>query len=128
MTVITRPEVTRTVISKPSPTVVVSTPDTKVVVAKSEVIRAIVSKPEPEKVVVRGTGARGPVGPPSPGIPPFIQVAPSASWIIGHNLGRIPSIDVVIDGEVVLADVFHPDVNNSSVVLAEPAPGVAVLR
>lgn len=70
-------------------------------------------------------GARGPAGPAYALI--VTQTAPSAAWPIAHNLGRVPAVTVVVDGEQVLADVVHIDSNNASVVLAEPASGLAIL-
>lgn len=57
-----------------------------------------------------------------------IQSTASASWTVEHNLGRYPAVDVYVDNELVLADVFYIDANNLSIVFPEETSGVAALR
>lgn len=55
------------------------------------------------------------------------QTTPSASWTVVHNLNRYPSVEVVVNNEVVLADVSHIDLNNLSIVFANATTGFAIL-
>lgn len=56
----------------------------------------------------------------------FEQDSPSASWVILNNLGRMTSISVYIDGELVDADVFmSPTI--VSISFPSPVSGIAVL-
>lgn len=79
-------------------------------------------------VQIRGVAVAGP--PSSGDAPPALvheQVTPSASWLIAHAFGRLPSVQVIVGDELVLADVTYLGTSAVSVVLAEPAPGFAVL-
>lgn len=86
---------------------------------------------ETRKVVVdvRDRGLQGPPGPPStvpgpPGPPgpaggePYThnQLEPADTWVITHNLGRFPVIEIVDSANsVVEGDVFYQD-NNTIIV------------
>jgi len=48
----------------------------------------------------------------------FRQAAPSANWVIPHNLGRMPSFVFLLDEDPthqVFTDVTYLDLNNASV-------------
>lgn len=54
------------------------------------------------------------------------QTTPSASWIIPHNLGRIPNVQIYVGGEVVIADIAAT-ATSVSVTFPSAQTGVAVL-
>ena len=59
-------------------------------------------------------GAQGQPGPPGPGAVSFVftQGAPSAVWVIVHNLNKQPSVTVVDTGESVVIPTVHYDSAN----------------
>lgn len=72
----------------------------------------------------------GPQGPPgadgSPGSTYIhTQSAPAATWQIAHGLGRFPNIDLIVAGQVVLADIEHVSVDLAVVSLPVPISGTA---
>ena len=102
---------------------------TQVVVRPGPRVVKVIEDPD-DVVAVPAPGPQGPRGPigPAGGVAyVHTQTTPSASWVIQHNLERYPGITVVVDGEVVLADVYYIDINNINVVLAQPASGLAIL-
>jgi len=53
---------------------------------------------------------------------------PASNWIIDHNLNKYPQITLLDDeGNMIEADVFYNNVNQVTVVFAEPISGKAVL-
>lgn len=56
----------------------------------------------------------------------WTQVSPGATWTIPHTLARIPSVQLVVGGEVVVSDIY-PTVSEVVVVFPSPTAGVAVL-
>jgi hypothetical protein len=50
-----------------------------------------------------------------------------ARWDIYHGLGRYPTINVVVSGELTLAKVVYPDVNSITVSFYSPQTGNAYL-
>lgn len=77
-----------------------------------------------------------PAIPPGSGIPinpggccdafTFVQTTPLATWIINHNLGYEPSIEVRNQsGQVVLVDVLHSSLNQSIIYAVVPFAGTA---
>ena len=56
----------------------------------------------------------------------YIQSIPAATWTITHNLGRVPSVQVFIDGELVETDVVSTS-TVTTVTFPSPQSGVAVL-
>lgn len=81
------------------------------------------------------TGATGPAGPPGPagaaGFPQpreFFQPAPSDTWLIVHNLGRLPVVNVIdTAGQQVFGEVHHLDENNLNIVFSHPFSGSVLL-
>lgn len=64
------------------------------------------------------------------GIEPFsfVQVAPSATWSIPHNLGRTPSVSVIdSSGNVCLGAVQHNSVNQLTISFGAAFSGSAYL-
>lgn len=57
-----------------------------------------------------------------------IQSTPSASWVINHNLGTYPDVEVIdSSGAAVLATVDHPDANNTVISFIGATAGRAIL-
>jgi hypothetical protein len=50
-----------------------------------------------------------------------------AQWDINHGLGRYPTVNVVVSGELSLAKVIYPDANSITVRFASPQMGNAYL-
>lgn len=55
-----------------------------------------------------------------------VQTTPSASWLVSHSLGRLPSVDLYVDGSLVEADV-EADLYIVTVTFPSPMVGSAVL-
>lgn len=76
---------------------------------------------------------QGPSGPPGSGgggsAFRFIQGSPLSEWIINHNLGIEPQVEVMSPGSVrVNAEVVHTSINQVRVLFATPNSGFALLR
>ena len=85
-----------------------------------------------EKGVVSTQGPQGPQGDPGPqGTAAGYnhdQASPSDEWIINHNLGYRPSVEVFsVGGLEILAEVQHPTVNQTRVLHVVPTAGSARL-
>ena len=52
---------------------------------------------------------------------------PMTQWDINHGLGRYPTVNVVVSGELSLAKVIYPDANSITVRFASPQTGNAYL-
>jgi hypothetical protein len=50
-----------------------------------------------------------------------------AQWDINHGLGRYPSVNVVVSGELALAKIVYPDVNSITINFSSPQTGNAYL-
>ena len=58
----------------------------------------------------------------------FIQSSPSSTWVINHNLGYKPSVDVYDSGsQQIQAEVSHSNVNQVVILLTTPIAGFARL-
>ncbi len=56
----------------------------------------------------------------------YVQTSPSATWIVAHNLNKIPNVDVYLsNGEQILADITATD-TTITVVFAEAQTGYIV--
>lgn len=76
---------------------------------------------------------QGPSGPPGTGgggsAVRFTQASPLAEWVINHNLGIEPQVEVMSPGSVrVSAEVVHTSLNQTRVLFATPYAGFALLR
>jgi hypothetical protein len=59
----------------------------------------------------------------------YTQVSAAASWTIAHNLGKMPSIEVVDSGGTILIpDVVYVDNNTITVGFGAPTSGKAYLN
>lgn len=79
-------------------------------------------------------GSPGPIGPPGPQGPPgtgdknylHVQNLASDTWLIFHNLGKFPAIQVVDSaGTIVQGEISHIDTNTSMVVFSVIFGGTA---
>ena len=100
-----------------------------VVVSPPPVVAVVVNPPPVIDVVV--TPGQGPAGPPGPagGAARYIHVQSSAAtpWIVNHNLGVRPVVDIVdAGGSQVLAEIIHISSNQVNVYFATPATGQAI--
>jgi hypothetical protein len=59
----------------------------------------------------------------------FVQETPVAVWVITHNLGYAPAGVFVsdIDGDDVIGDIEHTDLNTTTITFSEPISGTAYL-
>lgn len=89
-------------------------------------VQVVVAGPQGPKGVQGDTGPQGEQGP-TGGAVTHTQSSPSASWIINHGLGRYPVVEVIVGGELVMADISFIDVNNIAVVFAQATTGYAIL-
>lgn len=75
------------------------------------------------------TGPAGPPGTASGTAYEYIQSTPSSTWIVNHNLGYKPCVDILsVGGMVVEAEIVHISVNQFQVYLVSPIAGVALAR
>lgn len=87
-----------------------------------------------EVTYLRGDGTWAtPAGGGGPGSDHYehTQVGAAAEWTIVHNLGRYPSVVLILDsdpGEAVYTDTFHDDLNTTRIVLPSPESGEAHLN
>jgi hypothetical protein len=80
----------------------------------------------------------GPQGPPGPSGPPgdgsdanyvHSQTTPDDVWVISHNLGKFPAVDVVDSAStVVIGEVHYEDENSITVSFVAPFAGKAFLN
>lgn len=78
-------------------------------------------------IVIRGTG----MGPPGPPLEQYIhtQSVPSASWVIGHNLNKVPSIVLVDDdGKYMIPDADFDSLTQVTLYFATPTTGKVYLQ
>jgi hypothetical protein len=76
---------------------------------------------EPTEIVIVGSAALGPQGPPGSGgggngggsDANYVhnQLSASAQWVVFHNLGKFPSVMVVDSGDTVIEPDIHYDNN-----------------
>jgi hypothetical protein len=78
-----------------------------------------------------GQGPSGPAGAPGAGAAAFrhVQGSAASTWVINHNLGIEPQVEVMSPGSVrVNAEVIHVNLNQVQVLFAVPYAGFALLR
>lgn len=90
-----------------------------------------VQPPAPSVVLeIMEVGARGPAGPTGPsGGTAFVhqQTVAAATWIITHNLGRLPAVVLVLQGTPQYTDVQYVSPNQITVTWPTPTVGEAHL-
>jgi hypothetical protein len=55
-----------------------------------------------------------------------IQSLASGDWTIVHNLGKIPNVSVILEGEVIGVPINHIDINTSYISFATPQVGEVI--
>jgi hypothetical protein len=91
-----------------------------------EVVR-ITTPAQPAVVRVVTPGPAGAQGPPGSAYV-YLQVTPSTTWTINHNLGYRPSVELLDAGsQEIDGQVFHPSVNQTVVILNPATAGSARL-
>lgn len=102
----------------------------RIVAKVPSVVASRVSVPSsPGVAVVAVAGPQGPRGLSGEGFTHH-QVSPAAQWNITHNLGAAREPTVLLDDRPTIpvwADVVHPDLNTTLIILPEPATGWAYL-
>lgn len=63
-----------------------------------------------------------------PGVFVHVQSVASAVWTIDHHIGAPPAVTVLQSGNVVEADIFHPDAEQTILTFSSPQTGTALLR
>jgi len=59
----------------------------------------------------------------------YTQVSPSSLWIVNHNLGYRPVIEILSDGGLVVeAGVAHISVNQTQISFNTPQTGTVIAR
>lgn len=56
------------------------------------------------------------------------QASASSTWTVAHHFGVEPSVNVIVAGQAVQADVAHPDDETTTISFGAPATGTAYLR
>lgn len=77
------------------------------------------------------TGPAGPEGPPGPmgGYHEHTQSTPATTWIVNHNLGYNPVIEILSPGGLtVVAEIQHMTTNQARVYFLTPQTGKAIVR
>jgi hypothetical protein len=58
----------------------------------------------------------------------YSQPTASSTWVINHNLGFVPSVEVFDSGsQEIEAEVSHPSINTTSIAFTTPIAGFARL-
>jgi hypothetical protein len=87
-------------------------------------VRAVLSAASPS-ATVRFVGTQGPAGAASVGLP-FAFVTPALTWVINHNLGVYPAVDLrSLANKKIGGDVEHASPNQVVVSWAAPTAGYA---
>lgn len=70
----------------------------------------------------------GPQGPAGAGAYVYVQSTPSTTWVINHNFGSIPTVELLDSGSHEIdGDIVHTSVNQTVVTLNPATAGVARL-
>ena len=57
----------------------------------------------------------------------YLQSSPAATWSVPNPIGRTPQVSVIVDGEIVLADVEYETNGTITVTHAVPTAGRVIL-
>ncbi|HET6631505.1 MAG TPA: hypothetical protein VFG73_02200 [Rhodanobacteraceae bacterium] len=96
---------------------------------KTPTARATVTTGEQRVVEVGQMGVQGPPGQSGDTNFEFTQSTPSASWLVTHNLGKHPAVDVVDSaGTSVVGVVTHLSTKALRIDFAAPFAGTAYLN
>lgn len=87
----------------------------------------VIEENQIEVVSIAEQGPPGPLGPPGNSFE-HVQVSASNEWIINHNFGYKPIVDVFTTGGVkMLAYVLNVSLNQSRIIFDVPTAGAARL-
>lgn len=87
----------------------------------------VVTVPTTSVITAVTAGPQGPKGDAGAGYV-FTQPTSSAMWTINHNLGYKPSVDIYDSGsQQIQAEISHPSVNQTVILLTAPTAGFARL-
>lgn len=87
----------------------------------------VVTVPATSVITASTAGPQGPKGDAGAGYA-FTQSTSSATWTINHNLGYKPSVDIYDSGsQQIQAEISHPSVNQTVILLTTPTAGFARL-
>jgi hypothetical protein len=85
---------------------------------------ALLVETQPRRVTVAIAGIRGPASGSTSAFT-HTQTTPQAAWLVVHNLGRQPIINVVINNEVVDARISYPNTSSALLEFTSPQSGKA---
>jgi hypothetical protein len=85
---------------------------------------------EAERLRVLEVGTQGPPGPAGAGgrIHVHTQSVPASEWVVNHNLGIVPSVEVYVGGAQVLAEVVHVSADQARIYFAVATSGTALVQ
>lgn len=73
-------------------------------------------------------GIQGPSGPAGGSYLEYVQASPSASWIVTHNLNKIPTVTLISDdNKMIIPDVDFTSANSLTLMFPAPTTGKVVL-
>jgi hypothetical protein len=104
------------------------------IINHQEPIEVIVPhQPSIQVFVPRSVGPPGPPGPPGPasqsvgGTYTHVQGVAESVWTITHNLGFYPNVSCFSNGDEIVGDIDHLDVNTTIISYAYAVSGSAYL-
>lgn len=107
-------------------TINITTTDNTVLVTENG-NTTVVTVPVTSVITASTAGPQGPKGDAGAGYA-FTQSTSSAMWTINHNLGYKPSVDIYDSGsQQIQAEISHPSVNQTVILLTAPTAGFARL-
>lgn len=95
--------------------------------------RIVINPADQRIVIIRQAGPVGPPGLPGSGSGDgsdltFTQSTPSDEWIINHNFGFYPNVDVYTTGGVsMIGQILNTSINQTRVLFSTPVAGTARL-
>lgn len=105
-------------------------PAPQVLVVTEQDQEIIVNPPPAVEVRIASTDVIGPVGPPGPAgngsLQEFVQDTPAHVWTVHHNLDKPVSVEVLVDGAEIIADILHVSSNTFTVTFGNPTAGIVL--
>lgn len=116
------------VVTSQSSAVTATTRTYSLTVTNQPVMPLTVTLPPANTLTISAPGPQGPPGPSGPagGASSFVQSSPASTWVVTHNLGRTPILEVYVGGVQVVPDVIVTSLNVATVVFATPQTGEVV--
>ena len=98
-----------------------------VTVTQQDPLNVTVQTSPPMQVTVQAPGIQGPPG--ADGVVVSYlhnQISASSTWVVNHNLGVVPNVEVrSVGGVVIFAEVLHISNNQTQIIFNEPVAGTA---